>query len=142
MIWLLLALALHPPLLETQGLPGEEIELSMLVVGNEPVRITATPPLALEHKATLNGAHHLTLRARITPHAPPGDHTAYIYVEPAREDNILLARAATVRVAVQQPATTTRIIPTHHSRAGLWAALAGAITTLGVGVGIILYRRR
>ncbi len=142
MIWLLLAFALYPPSIELAGMSGTHTEFELFIVGNERVRITATPPLVLDETVTITGKQHVTLTARIKPHTPPGNHTAYVYAEPAREDNILLAAAIPVRVAVHQPTTTTRIIPAHRLQAGWWAALAGTITAVVGLFSAVSIRRR
>ena len=128
MIWLVLALALHPPMIETAGIAGQRVDLDLLLVGDERVRLTTTPPLILEEDITVTKSmRHLT-SARIHPSTPPGNHTAYLYATPRREDAVLVGVAIPVRVAVHDAPHNTRIIPNHSS--GWWAALAGTITAL------------
>lgn len=131
MIWLLLAFAVYPASITTTGYAGETLEIPLLLVGDEPVRISATHALALNEEITLTGSHRVTLTARIRADTPPGNHTSYIYVEPQRQDAVVLATAIPVRVAVHNTHTPARIIPnTHAQQHGLWAALAGSLTAL------------
>lgn len=130
MIWLLLAFAVYPPSLAIEGSAGEEVNIDLLIVGDEAVRITTTPPLTGEQEVSLSGSHRLTFTARIHANAPPTNQTGYVYVLPTREDSsVLVAHALPIKVAVHSANAPTRTIPNTH-RGGLWAAIGGALTAL------------
>jgi hypothetical protein len=130
-ILLLLAFAVYPGHLDVSAGAGQTVDLSLLLVGDEDVRVHATTPLELNEEITLSGARHVTLTSRIRANTPPGNHTSYLYVEPLSDDSVVVATAIPVQVAVQQPKPTRhRTIPNHT---GWWAALGGVLTAI-VGI--------
>ena len=128
MIWLLLAFAVFPPGLSVEGASGQSVEIPLLLVGDEPVLVTADSVLVLDEQVVLSGSHHVTFFARIRASTPPGNYTSYVYVQPERQDAVVLASAVPVRVAVHTPGSTTRVIPA--PRSGVWAALGGVFTLM------------
>ena len=132
---LLLVLSVYPSSIDISGLPGEHVELPLLLVGDGEARIEGGGVIEASDDIILEGKTEVVVEGRISQDALPGLHKDYLYIAPYSDALIRPASAVEVNALVS-PARgssmidrTRRVFSTNYAWL-LIAASSIAITAL------------
>lgn len=148
MILLLLAIGVHPPELQLEAMPGEQVELTLLLLGDEQVTVRGAEPLIIEEQLKLKGVTRTRIPAKIPASTRPGNYETYIYIVPENKESVVAASAVRVHANISAPEERAELIGGTAalssrnllSRAGV--GLLAAVATIGILFSIRIQRRK